>query len=99
MPVTKFCQFQSEHRPVNTPESQFLDDMPSCDDSVWTSTIFMMYRDISKKNCVQFNRKDKRNQTTRKMSLQRNLADVNDSDTTSDQDDGDVNIEDNDACQ
>lgn len=32
MPVATYCQLQSDHRPVNTPESQVLDYMPSCDD-------------------------------------------------------------------
>lgn len=71
MLVTKFCQFQTGHRPVNTLESQFLDDMPSYDDcGLVFGNIHDAQRHI-KENGVQFNRKDSGNQMKRKMFLQR----------------------------
>lgn len=54
-----------------------------------------MYRDISKKKWCYFNRKDSRNQMTRRLIL----SNVYDSHTTSDQNDDDFVIKDNDASQ
>lgn len=102
--VTKYSQFQSELQPVNTPEFQFLDDMPSCDDcGLVFDNIHDVQRHIKENWCpAQQKRRresDDEEPESPKKTKWLSLSDVYDSDTISDKDDDDVDIEDNDAYQ
>jgi hypothetical protein len=102
--VTKYGQFQPELQPVNTLESSILDDMPSCDDcGLVFDNIHDVQRHIKEKWCPALQKRQRESDDEELESPKKtkwlSLSDVYDSDTASDKDDDDVDIEDNDAYQ